>query len=225
MSNRLERYLKVLQSWLGWSTAKGQDDIIIDIYNSQRTEKYKVSHSDPWCHATVSAAAYKSGNSDIIPNTAYCPTGVNWFKSRGQWVQRSQIQVGDIVYYDWGGDGVSDHVGTCIKRSGNTIIVREGNKHGMVSDRTISKSNKCIMGAGRPDWNKEEGNMPILKNGSTGTAVAMWQLALGFTGSDVDGEYGPKTETATREFQSAHGLAADGEAGPDTYNAYIKEHK
>ena len=41
-----------LKEWYGYSEAKNQDDIIIDIYNSQRLAgSYKMSHTDPWCHA------------------------------------------------------------------------------------------------------------------------------------------------------------------------------
>ena len=72
-------YRNVLDSWFGYSEARGQDDIIIDIYNSQRVESYKMSHQDPWCHATISAAGYQSGNQGRVPNTAYCPYGINCF--------------------------------------------------------------------------------------------------------------------------------------------------
>ena len=66
-----------LKEWYGYSEAKNQDDIIIDIYNSQRPAgSYKMSHADPWCHATVSAAAYASDNAGSVPNTCYCPTGI-----------------------------------------------------------------------------------------------------------------------------------------------------
>ena len=40
-------YRNVLDSWFGYSEARGQDDIIIDIYNSQRVESYKMSHQPP----------------------------------------------------------------------------------------------------------------------------------------------------------------------------------
>lgn len=54
-----KEYSDKLKEWYGYSEAKNQDDIIIDIYNSQRLAgSYKMSHTDPWCHATVSAAAY-----------------------------------------------------------------------------------------------------------------------------------------------------------------------
>ena len=74
-----------LKEWYGYSEAKNQDDIIIDIYNSQRPAgSYKMSHTDPWCHATVSAAAYASGNAGSVPNTCYCPSGIQTFKQWGR---------------------------------------------------------------------------------------------------------------------------------------------
>jgi hypothetical protein len=73
----LDKYINQLQSWLGYNEADGTDDIIIKTYNSQRPSgSYKMSMDDPWCHATISAAAYKVGISGtIIPNTCYCPDG------------------------------------------------------------------------------------------------------------------------------------------------------
>lgn len=51
-------YEKKLKEWYGYSEARNQDDIIIDIYNKQRPAgSYKMTHTDPWCHAAVSAAA------------------------------------------------------------------------------------------------------------------------------------------------------------------------
>ena len=82
-------YEKKLKEWYGYSEAKNQDDIIIDIYNKQRPAgSYKMTHTDPWCHATVSAVAYASGNAGKVPNTCYCPTGINIWKKWGKWVGR-----------------------------------------------------------------------------------------------------------------------------------------
>jgi len=59
----------------------------------------------------------------------------------------------------------------------------------------------------------------LLKRGSRGDAVRHLQRDLGFAADDVDGIYGPMTERAVREFQLRHGLAVDGVAGPDTFDA------
>lgn len=54
----------------------------------------------------------------------------------------------------------------------------------------------------------------VLSYGSEGRQVRLLQQALG--GIKVDGVYGPETEAAVREFQSAHGLTVDGVFGAQT---------
>lgn len=58
--------------------------------------------------------------------------------------------------------------------------------------------------------------MAILKRGLAGEPVTILQQKLGVT---ADGEFGPGTEKALRDYQSAHGLSVDGIAGPDTFAA------
>jgi hypothetical protein len=57
-----------------------------------------------------------------------------------------------------------------------------------------------------------------LKQGATGYQVRVLQAALDVFGAGIatDSDFGPKTETAVKDFQAAHGLKADGQAGPDT---------
>lgn len=55
-----------------------------------------------------------------------------------------------------------------------------------------------------------------LKYGSTGDDVKELQKALGFTGSDVDGIFGNKTQNAVKDYQKNNGLTVDGIAGEKT---------
>ena len=57
-----------------------------------------------------------------------------------------------------------------------------------------------------------------IEPGSSGQRVAQLQIALVGLGYPiaVDGEYGPRTEAAVRDFQQRNGLAVDGIAGPQT---------
>jgi putative chitinase len=61
---------------------------------------------------------------------------------------------------------------------------------------------------------------PVLRRGSHGSAVERLQLALrqaGFDPGGIDSRFGPATEAALINFQRAHGLLADGIAGPLTW--------
>ena len=58
--------------------------------------------------------------------------------------------------------------------------------------------------------------MSILKRGMKGAPVRRLQQALGI---EADGDFGPGTERAVKEYQEKNGLAVDGIAGPDTFTA------
>ena len=53
------------------------------------------------------------------------------FRSRGQWESVSLYpQAGDIVYFDFDGDGITEHVGIVQFAEGDNIITVEGNTDG-----------------------------------------------------------------------------------------------
>src|SRR5882757_1514209 len=56
--------------------------------------------------------------------------------------------------------------------------------------------------------------MSILKRGLDGEPVKILQAKLGVT---ADGQFGPGTEQALKDYQGKHGLKVDGIAGPDTF--------
>ncbi|MBB6097247.1 peptidoglycan hydrolase-like protein with peptidoglycan-binding domain [Deinobacterium chartae] len=67
-----------------------------------------------------------------------------------------------------------------------------------------------------PSW-------PVLRNGSTGSAVTAAQYLLRARGYSIsaDGVFGSGTESAVRSFQSAQGLTADGIIGANTWTRLI----
>ena len=58
--------------------------------------------------------------------------------------------------------------------------------------------------------------METIKLGSKGESVKQLQGILGLT---VDGNFGPKTENAVKNFQKKHNLTEDGIVGPKTWQA------
>ncbi|WP_351237209.1 glycoside hydrolase domain-containing protein [Streptomyces sp. NPDC002133] len=66
------------------------------------------------------------------------------------------------------------------------------------------------------------GSTPTVQNGSTGEAVTRLQraltAALGRTVA-IDGDFGPGTDQAVRDYQSTRGLSVDGQVGPATWGA------
>jgi peptidoglycan L-alanyl-D-glutamate endopeptidase CwlK len=62
-------------------------------------------------------------------------------------------------------------------------------------------------------------SMKTIKKGSTGKAVKIWQLIVGVS---TDGDFGSATESATKKFQKAHGLTADGIVGNKTWKVGLE---
>jgi peptidoglycan hydrolase-like protein with peptidoglycan-binding domain len=59
----------------------------------------------------------------------------------------------------------------------------------------------------------------VLRKGCKGEGVKIMQEALGIT---ADGDFGPGTERALKEWQAANGLEADGIAGPATFGKLLE---
>ncbi len=66
---------------------------------------------------------------------------------------------------------------------------------------------------------REPDKMPTLRRGSRGPAVALLQKQLLLKD---DGIFGPRTEDAVREFQSANGLGRDGVVGAATWRKILE---
>ena len=61
--------------------------------------------------------------------------------------------------------------------------------------------------------------MPIIKEGSKGKAVKIWQIIVG---TDVDGIFGEKTKAATIAFQKKKKLEEDGIVGAKSWRAGLE---
>lgn len=91
-----------------------------------------------WCACFVSWCFNECGYLDtgIAPKFAGCVGGVEWFRSRGQWVDNTvEPAPGMIVFFDWNDpnsasgpqDGEADHVGIVEKCENGIVYTIEGN--------------------------------------------------------------------------------------------------
>lgn len=150
------------------------------------------------------------------------------------------LQRGDILW--WHSSGTSGH--TAIYIGNNQIVHARGQSYG--SPKTGDQGTEIAVcpyyrgswqhvyrytGNGKPIVTPTPAtpvkeicsvtvNLPLLKYGSIGSGVAVWQTIIGV---QADGEYGPKTQIATLNFQNQHKLKADSEVGKKTWTAGLSE--
>ena len=149
----------------------------------------------------------------------------------------SGLQKGDILYYHI--SGTNGH--TAMYAGNGQIVHARGQSYG--SSKTGDQGTEIAVTAySRSKWQhvlRYTGSgaaapatksakkkryavattMPIIKYGSTGKAVKVWQMILGV---DPDGEFGPVTRAATIQLQKAEKLEQDAEVGSDTWAAGLK---
>ena len=108
-----------------------------------------------WCACFVSWCANECGYIDagIIPRFSACTTGEAWFKERGQWQSSSyEPKSGDIIFFDWQGDGKTDHVGIVDRVENGIIYTVEGNSGDACKQRYYLIGDEDIYGFGLPNY-------------------------------------------------------------------------
>ena len=108
-----------------------------------------------WCACFVSWCADQCGyiESGLVPKFAGCVDGANWFKSNGKWQDRTyEPKVGDIIFFDWEGDGTTDHVGIIEKCENGIVYTVEGNSGDACKQRQYAVGSSNIYGYGIPAY-------------------------------------------------------------------------
>lgn len=108
-----------------------------------------------WCACYVSWCADQCGyiESGIIPKFSGCVDGVSWFQSQGLWQGRDyEPQPGDIIFFDWDGDGSPDHVGLVEKCENGVVYTVEGNSGDACRQNQYTVGSSSIYGYGTPAY-------------------------------------------------------------------------
>lgn len=105
----------IVEFWDWWKKFTGQND--------QGASWCAVFVS--WCFAQASASSLVAAKNKF--GFIYCPDGVNYFKKKNQLVDPKKAQPGDIVFFDWEGKGIADHVGLVLENHTTYLTTIEGN--------------------------------------------------------------------------------------------------
>ena len=114
---------------------------------------YGLSSRTEWCAIFVSWCADQCGylDSGIIPKFAWVPDAVSWFQARGQWQSRGYTPApGDIIFFDWEGDGGANHVGIVEYVENGVVHTVEGNSGNACKRKQYSINSSSILGYGIP---------------------------------------------------------------------------
>ena len=131
-------------------------------YNTWYYGKEVSGSAYPWCMAFVQWCFNQAGM-PLPYKTASCSALMRWSVEHGRWVV-SDYKPGDVLLFDFGGDGDPDHVGILDSIEAGKLVSIEGNTSvtsndngGCVMERSRRKS--TVVGAYRPDYSEEAEKM------------------------------------------------------------------
>lgn len=112
---------------------------------------YGFEYHVEWCAIFVSWCANECGYLDtgIMPRFAVCTNGIQWYKGQNRWKNSSHIpSTGDLIFFDWDGDGVANHVGIVNYVENGMVHTVEGNSGDACRERSYRLDSSAIMGYG-----------------------------------------------------------------------------
>ena len=84
---------------------------------------------------------------------SYCPTGANWFRDAVRFQERGYTpKPGDIIFFDWEQDGITDHVGIVESSDGSIVHTIEGNSGDAVRRNAYDIRSNVIFGYGSQSY-------------------------------------------------------------------------
>ena len=218
--------------------ARSQNGVVERPANSNKTEYglwYQPSlNGQKWCAMFVSwvfhHAGHPLGHIQTKNGIHHCQSAHNYYREKGKLT--SNPEPGDIVIYDWTGDGHADHVGIFIKWTtperkfieaweGNTSTSNNSDGGGVMKRIRSSNLIKSFINPG------VYGNTTVtpvsnsVVKGDRGSKVTQIQKYLYDIGYEIeiDGWFGAQTETFLKEFQTKNAMNISGIADAVTIGA------
>lgn len=146
----MNKLVEIAETFLG--ATPSQKHALIDYYNEncislvKPSRKYKMKYSDEWCAMFTSVVAHLAGDSrHAFPYEVSVYQQCLIAKERGQYLKGAgEAAIGDLIVYDWLGNGGYDHVGFVANVSPDTIKALEGNKGDTVAYRNVNRHSRVI---------------------------------------------------------------------------------
>ncbi|MGN0501658.1 MAG: CHAP domain-containing protein, partial [Ruminococcus sp.] len=169
--NQRTDIVNVAKSQIGYQEGSSSSQLSGEVKGSANYTEYGRWYGlqDMWCAMFVSWCANVAGvSTSIVPKHSYTPTGLSWFKNKGQAYSRATVasggykpQAGDIIYFKSArNSNPTNHIGIVTGYSGSTIYTIEGNTSsatistngGAVAAKSYSISNTYIVYVCKPAY-------------------------------------------------------------------------
>lgn len=163
MATSAEKLLSIARSQLGVKEHPAGSNCVL--YNTEYYGRAVKSSAYPWCCVFVWWLFREAGASELFyggKKTAYAPTLQAYHRKNGQAVS-GDYKPGDVIFFDFNGNGTPDHVGICEEWDGaykyittidgNTGTDNEANGGAVMRRR---RNVSVICGAYRPDYEEDD---------------------------------------------------------------------
>lgn len=110
---------------------------------------YGFSSRVEWCACFVSWCMNQTGHSEV--RYASCQYGgVPYFQGAGRWANGgyTDLVAGDVIFFDWEGDGKANHTGLVIGTDGQFVYTIEGNSGDTCRMKQYAINSSVILGYG-----------------------------------------------------------------------------
>lgn len=146
--------VETARSYIGVTEGSAAHRALIDKYNTIRPlpRGYRVAYTDAWCAVFVSLCALISGA--VLPFECGCQEMYGKFPVKKS--RTATPEVGWIIFYDWGQDGHTEHVGIVESVKDGVITAIEGNHNDRVGRRQIRVGDPSIYGYGVPEFKEDK---------------------------------------------------------------------
>lgn len=177
-------FIDYCMSFCGVKEGTNNHHVIVDAYNkiTPLPRGYKAKYTDSWCAIFISAMAKMSDNLNQV--TAECSAEKHRIKLAKKATvieKKKDVQVGDIVYYDFDYNTTADHVGAVCEVQSDYFLVIEGNKSDAVGIRTVKYNNSPeVLQILRPKWtntptaNKASGDVKTSEEVAKEVIKGLW---------------------------------------------------